>query len=138
MREDWNANDVGWEAGNDVVGCHSEGGIPISPVMWGAVSCVVVVENIATQEVGYLLDEALGKELEFIVWVGYCGGHDSNTLLDFCQLGIEVFSGKGWRANRGSKEPEAGGEFVREGWNQDIYVIWFGRILGDSVSDGSG
>ena len=33
----------------------------------------------------------MGKELEFSVWVGYCGGHDSNTILDFCQLGIEVF-----------------------------------------------
>ncbi len=49
-----------------------------------------------------------------------------------------VFLGKGWRANRGSKEVEAGGEFGREGWAQDIYVIWFGQILGDSVSDGSG
>jgi hypothetical protein len=56
-------------------------------------------------------------------------------LLDFCQLGIEVFLGKGWRANRGSKEAEAGGEFGREGWTHDIYVIWFGGILGDSVSD---
>ncbi len=54
-------------------------------------------------------------------------------------MGIEVFLGKGWRANRGSKEAEAGGEFGREqGWTQDIYVIWFGRVIGDSVSDGSG
>jgi hypothetical protein len=30
-----------------------------------------VVENITTQEVGYLLDEALGKESEFSVWVSY-------------------------------------------------------------------
>ncbi len=104
----------------------------------GGIFCVVVVENIATQEVGYLLDEALGKELEFSLWDGYCGGHDGNTVLDFHQLGIEVFLGKSWRANRGSKEAEAGGEFSREGWTQDIYVIWFGRVLGDSVSNGSG
>ncbi len=97
-----------------------------------------MVENVATQEVGYLLDEALRKESEFSVWVSYCGGHDSNTILDFCQLGIVVFLGKGWRANRGSKEAEAGGEFGREGGTQDIYVICFGRILGDGVSDGSG
>jgi hypothetical protein len=97
-----------------------------------------VVENIATQEVGYLLDEALEKESEFSVWVDYCSGHDSDTILDFCQLGIEVFLGKGWRANRGYKEAEAGGEFGREGGTQDISVIWFGRILGDSVGDGSG
>ncbi len=37
----------------------------------------------------------------------------------------------------GSKEAEAGG-VNKEGWAQDIYVIWFGRILGDGVSDGSG
>ncbi len=36
MREDWDTNDVGWEAGNDVVGCRSEGAIPISPVGGGA------------------------------------------------------------------------------------------------------
>ncbi len=120
-----------------MVGCRSEGGIPIGPVR-GGIFRVVVVENVVTQEVGYLLDEALGKESEFSVWVGYGGGHDSNTILDFCQLGIEVFLGKGWRANRGSKEVEASGEYGREGGTQDIYVIWFGRILGDSVSDGSG
>jgi hypothetical protein len=64
---------------------------------------------------GIFLDEALGKKSEFSVWVNYCSGHDGNTVLDFCQLGIEVFSGKGWRDNRGSKELEAGGEFGREG-----------------------
>ncbi len=120
-----------------MVGCCSEGAIPIGPV-GGGIFRVVVVKNVATQKVGYLLDEALEKELEFSGWVSYCGGHDSNTLLDFCQLGIEVFLGKGWRANRGSKEAEASGEFGREGGTQDIYVIWFGRILQDSVSDGSG
>ncbi len=121
-----------------MVGCRSEGVIPIGPV-GGGIFRVVVVENIATQDVGYRLDEALGKALEFSVWVGYCSGCDGDTVLDVCQLGIEVFLGKGWRANRGgSKEVEAGGEFGREGWTQDIYVIWFGRILGDSVSDGSG
>ncbi len=36
-------------------------------------------------------------------------------------MGIEVFLGKGWRANRGSKEAEAGGEFSREGGTKDIY-----------------
>jgi hypothetical protein len=97
-----------------------------------------VVENVATQEVGYLLDEVLGKELEFSLWVSYCGGHDGDTVLDFCQLGIEAVSSKGRRPNRGSKEAEAGGEFGREGWTQDIYVIWFGSILGDSVCDKSG
>jgi hypothetical protein len=120
-----------------VVGCRGEGAIPISPVGGGLLR-VVVVENVATQEVGYLLDEALGKESEFSVWVGYCGGHDVDAVLDFCQLGIEVFLGEGWRANRGSKEAEAGGEFGREGWIQDNYVVWFVRISGDSVSNKSG
>jgi hypothetical protein len=83
-----------------------------------------VVENVATQEVGYLLDEALGQGSEFSVWVGYCGRHDGNAVLDFCQLGIEVFLGKGWGSNRGSKEVEAGSEFGREGWIKNIYVVW--------------
>ncbi len=49
-----------------MVGCRSEGTISIGPV-GGGIFRVVVVENIATQEVGYLLDEALGKESEFSV-----------------------------------------------------------------------
>ncbi len=69
--------------GNDEVGCRSEGAIPIGPV-GGGIFRVVVVENIATQEVGYLLDEALRKKLEFSVWFDYCGGHDGDTVLDFC------------------------------------------------------
>ncbi len=32
---------------------------------WGGVVRVVVVEDVTAQEVGYLLDEALGEELEF-------------------------------------------------------------------------
>ncbi len=83
-----------------------------------------MVENIATQEVGFLLDEALGKESEFSVWDGYCRGHDEDTVLDFYQLGVEVFSGKSWRANRGFKEAEAGGEFGREGWTVIGHDIW--------------
>ena len=120
-----------------MVGCPSAGAIRIGPV-GGGILRVVVVENVATQEVGYLLDEALGKESEFSVWAGCCGEHDGNAVLDFCQLDMEVFLGKGWRANSGLKEVEAGGEFNMEEWTQDIYVVWFGRILGDSVSDESG
>ncbi len=121
-----------------MVGCRSEGAIPIGPV-GGGISRVVVVENVTTQEVGYLLDDALGKESEFSVWVGYCGGHDGDTVLVFCQLGIIVFLGKeGWRVNRGSTEAEASDKFGREGWTQDIYVIWFGRVMGGSVSNGIG
>jgi hypothetical protein len=113
-----------------VVGCHGKGAILIGPVGRGGVVRVAVVEDIATQEVGYLPDEALGKELEFSVWVGYCSGHDGDAVLNFCQLGIEVFPAKaGEPSNRGSKEAEASAEFDREGWAQDIYVIWYGRIL---------
>ena len=65
-----------------MVGCFCEGAIPIGPILWGVV-CVVVVEDVTAQAVGYLLDEALGEELEFGVWVGYCGGHDGNAVLDF-------------------------------------------------------
>ncbi len=97
-----------------------------------------MVEDVAAQEVGYLLDEGLGEELEFGVWVGYCGGHDGNAVLDFYQLGIEVFPGEGWRSNGGAKEAESSSEFGGEGWAQDIYVIQFGRILGDGVVDGGG
>ena len=58
IREDVDANGVGDEAGDDVVGICPKGAIPIGPVGRGCV-CVVVVEDVAAQEVGYLLDEAL-------------------------------------------------------------------------------
>jgi hypothetical protein len=48
-----------------VVGCLSEGAIPIGPGR-GGIFCVIVVENIVTQEVGYLLDEALGKSRSLV------------------------------------------------------------------------
>ena len=80
----------------------NKGAIPIGPV-GGGFLYGVVVEDVTTQEVGYLLDEVLGKESKFCVWVGYCGGHDGNAVLDFCQLCIEVFPGEGWRSNGGSK-----------------------------------
>ncbi len=44
-----------------MVGCCCKGGIPICPILGGVVR-VVVVEDVAAQEVGYLLDEALGEE----------------------------------------------------------------------------
>ena len=80
---------------------------------------VVLVEDVAAQEVGYLLDEALGKESDFSVWVGYCSGHDGDAVLDFCQLCIEVFPGKGWISNGGSKEAETNSEFDKKGWAHD-------------------
>ena len=61
IREDGDANGVGDEAGDDVVGICPKGAIPIGPVGRGCV-CVVVVEDVAAQEVGYLLDEALREE----------------------------------------------------------------------------
>ncbi len=63
---------------------------PFQSVQLGGILHVAVVKNVTTQEVGYLLDEALGKDSEFSVWASYCGGHDGNAVLDFCQLGIEV------------------------------------------------
>ena len=53
-------------------------------------------------------------------------------------MGIEVFLGECWRSNGGTKEAESSSELVREGWAQDIYVIWFNGILGDGVVDGGG
>ena len=41
-----------------MVGCQCEGAVPVGPIGWGFVR-VVVVEYVAAQEVGYLLDEAL-------------------------------------------------------------------------------
>ncbi len=72
-----------------MVGCCCKGAISIGPILEGVVR-VVVVEDVAAQEVGYLLDEALGEELEFGVWVGYRGGHDGDAVLDFYQLGFVV------------------------------------------------
>jgi hypothetical protein len=48
-------------------------------------------------------------------------------------LGIEVFSGKGWRTNRGTKEAETSGEFDGEWRAQDIDVVRFGRVPEDGV-----
>jgi len=56
--EGGDANNVGDEPCGDLVGSCCKGAIPVSPIGWGCV-CVVVVEDVATQEVGYLLDEAL-------------------------------------------------------------------------------
>ena len=62
------------------------------------------------------------------------GGHGGgDACLDVNQLGIEVFSGKGWRTNRGTKEAETRGEFGGEWRAQDIDVIRFGRVPGDGV-----
>jgi hypothetical protein len=41
-----------------VIGRRCEGAVPVSPIGWGFVR-VVVVEYVAAQEMGYLLDEAL-------------------------------------------------------------------------------
>ena len=56
MREGWDTDEVGDEEGNDVIGSRRKGAIP--PIRRGGVR-VVVVEDIAAQKVGYLLDEAL-------------------------------------------------------------------------------
>ena len=58
MGEGGYSDGVGDESGNDVVGSQCKGAIPIGPIRRGFVR-VVVVENVAAQEVGYLLDEAL-------------------------------------------------------------------------------
>ena len=56
--EGGDSDGVGDESGNDAGGRRCKGAIPVGPVGWGCV-CVVVVEDVAAQEVGYLLDEAL-------------------------------------------------------------------------------
>ncbi len=58
MGEGGDSDGVGDEPGNDVVGSQCKGAIPVGPIGRGFV-CVVVIENITAQEVGYLLDEAL-------------------------------------------------------------------------------
>ena len=61
MGEGSDSNGVGDESGNDVVVSQCKGVIPVGPIGRGFVR-VVVVENVAAQEVGYLLDEALREE----------------------------------------------------------------------------
>ena len=56
--EGGDSDGVGDESGNDVVGCRCKGAVPVGPIGWGCVR-VIVVEDVAAQEVGYLLDEAL-------------------------------------------------------------------------------
>ena len=89
-----------------MVGCRHKGAIPICPVGWRFVR-VVVVEDVAAQEVGYLLDEALREESEFSVRAGYGGRHGGDACLDVNKLGIEVFMGEGLRTNGGAKEGES-------------------------------
>ena len=48
MREDGDADGVGYEAGDDVIGSHCKGAISIGPVGWGFVR-VVVVEDVTAQ-----------------------------------------------------------------------------------------
>ena len=62
MREDRDADDVGYDAGNDVIGSRHKGAIPLCPVGWGFVRLVVVEDVAAQDEVGYLLDVALQEE----------------------------------------------------------------------------
>ena len=90
MREDWDADGVRYEAGDDVVGSRRKGAIPISPIGRGCIRVVLVeVEDVAAQKVGYLLDEALREESEFSVSVSYVGGHGGDAcLLNVNQLGI--------------------------------------------------
>ena len=59
--EGGDSDGVGNESVNDVVGSQCEGAIPVGPIGWGFVHDVVV-EDIAAQEVGYLLDESLREE----------------------------------------------------------------------------
>ena len=134
IREEGDANGVGDEVGDDVVGICRKGAIPIGPVGQGCVY-VVVVENVAAQEVGYLLDEALREERQFGVPVSYSGEYGGDVCLDVDQLGIEVFPGKGWRTNRGAKEAETSSEFSGEWRAEDIDVICFGGIARESVRD---
>ena len=56
--EDGDSDGVGDESSNGVVGCRCKGAIPVGPFGWRFVR-VIVVENVAAQQVGYLLDEAL-------------------------------------------------------------------------------
>ena len=63
------------------------------------------------------------------------GGHGGDACLDVNQLGIDIFSGKGWRSNRGTEEAETSGEFGGEWRAQDIYIVRFGGVIGDCVGD---
>ena len=58
MGEGGDSDGVRDESGNDVVGRQCKGAIPVGPIGLGSVR-VVVVEDVAAHEVGYLLDEAL-------------------------------------------------------------------------------
>jgi hypothetical protein len=61
MGEGGDSDGVGDEPGNDVFGSQGKGAIPVGPIGRGFIR-VVVIENVAAQEVGYLLDEALQEE----------------------------------------------------------------------------
>jgi hypothetical protein len=125
------------EMNRAVVGSLCKGSIPVCPSWWGFVR-VVVIEDVAAQEVGYLLDEALQEESEFGVPVSDGSGHGGDACLDVGQLGVEVFSGKGWRSYRGTEEAETSCEFGWEWRAEDINIVRFGRVSGDCFRDQGG
>ena len=61
MGETGDSYSVGDEPGNDVVGSLCKGSVPVGPIWRGFVR-VVMIEYVAAQEVGYLLDEVLREE----------------------------------------------------------------------------
>jgi hypothetical protein len=69
------------------------------------------------------------------VWIKNSRGHQLNAVLDICELGVEVFTNKIWRADGRAKEAVASGKFNRDGWAKDIIVVGFGRVMCNCILD---
>jgi hypothetical protein len=91
------------------------------------VTWVVVVEDVAAQEMGDLLDEALGEEAEFCV--GVSNSHKGNGVLDGGELCVKIVLRKGSGANGRPKETEARGELDGESGAEDVSWVGFGGVL---------
>ncbi len=70
------------------------------------------------------------------MWIRDSCGHKVNAVLDISELGIEVFTGKIWRADGRAREAEASCKFSREGWAKDVNVVGFGRVTFNCIADG--
>ncbi len=82
------------------------------------------------------MDEALGEEAEFGVWVGNCGRHEGNGVLDGSELCDEVVLGEFGGANGRTEETKTICEFDGKSRAEDVIGVGFGGVLCDRGGDG--
>ena len=79
------------------------------------------------------LDEALSKEAEFCVRVGYSCCHETDCFLNTDELLIEKFISEVGRSNRGSKEAKSLCEFNWDSRPVAVSSVGFSGVSCDGV-----